>query len=250
MVVRCVRSVVENSSYPNIEIICVCDMSTPDTVVRALRQMHDRIRIITFDEPFNFSRKVNLGVFHASGDRLLLLNDDIEVITPDWIEAMLRPISEGDVGLVGAKLLFEDSTIQHAGQFMDHLPHHVLVGLLGHLPGPMSTLLVERECQGVTAACALIRRDVFERVGGFTERLPNNYNDVDFCLKVREAGMRIVWTPFAELFHFESVSRGSTVTDAEIDFLKRRWKWQLENDPYFTPAIAWPRRSWNPPESR
>ncbi len=250
MVLRSVRSIVDNSSYTNYEIICVCDETTPRTVVTALRSMHDRLRIIMFDEPFNFSRKINLGVFFAGGDRLLLVNDDVEVVTPDWIEAMLRPISEGDVGIVGAKLLFEDSTIQHAGQFMDHLPHHVLVGLPGHLPGPMSTLLVERECQGVTAACALIRRDVFERVGGFTERLPNNYNDVDFCLKVREAGMRIVWTPFAELFHFESSSRDATVTDDEIDFLKRRWKSQLENDPYFTPAHMRPRWSWNPPESR
>ncbi len=247
-VLRCIESIMERSTYSNFEVVCVYDTATDGNVLSHLRALEsERVRLIEFDEPFSFSRKSNLGAFHARGNRLIFLNDDTEVITSGWIEALLRPIEEGDVGMVGARLLFEDGTLQHAGQFMKDIPDHVLYRVPGDLPGPMSIARVERECEGVTAACALIRRDVFEFVGGFSEDLANNYNDVDLCLKVRELDLRIIWTPFAELWHFESSSRDASVSGYEHEFMARRWSHRMHADPYFVPSITNPPREWTPP---
>jgi GT2 family glycosyltransferase len=250
-VTRCVESIVKSSTYLNVEIVCVFDTGMDGATLSELKATAgDRLRLIEFPEPFNFSRKSNLGALQACGSRLVFLNDDTEVISADWIEAMLRPISEGDVGMVGAKLLFEDGLLQHGGQFMNGVADHVLYRTPSDIPGPMSASLVERECEGVTAACAMVRKDVFFSVGGFCEELPNNYNDVDLCLKIRESGMRIVWTPFAELWHFESASRDSKVSNYEMEFMNRRWLKRLQNDPYFTPMITHPHREWSAPRFR
>jgi GT2 family glycosyltransferase len=247
-VVECVRSLLERSTYRNVEVVCVYDAATPQDVVDTLAQLDPRrVRLVEYHGDFNFSRKVNIGAFHARGDRLLFLNDDTEVISEGWIEAMLRLIEEGDVGVVGARLLFPNRTVQHGGQFMPSGPGHTLVGSVADDPGPQYALLVERECEGVTAACSMMRRDVFELVGGFTERLANNFNDVDLCLKVRSHGMRIVWTPFAELWHFESVSRDNTVSEYELGFLHARWETAMARDRYFAPNLIVPPRTWDRP---
>ncbi len=252
LVHRCLWSIAEKSTYKNVEIVLIVDdhCQTSDHLAEVCTELEfPASQIVQDSQPFNFSRKVNLGAFHARGDRLLLLNDDTEVIAPGWIEAMLGLLEEGDIGAVGAALLHPDKTYQHAGQYLNEKPHHVLYRHPFSDPGPMSCLLTERECGGVTAACVMTRRDVFEAVGGFCEDLPNNYNDVDFSLKVRSHDLRVVWTPEARLWHHESSTRlkyarqfdsarSNHVLEYEHEFMRRRWQRELVSDPYLTDALC------------
>ena len=196
-----------------------------------------------YDAPFNFSAKINLGVEHATGDLLLLLNDDTELIEPDSVEVLVGHLQMPDVAMAGAKLLFADGTLQHGGHVYSGQPNHVCVGWRGDSPGPLPLrpLAVERECSGVTAACALVRKAAFDEVGGFPTELPLSYNDVDFSLKLRRAGHRIVWTPWAVWYHFESRTRVSRVLPEERAWLDARWHAELTNDPYYNPNLV-PRR--------
>jgi len=249
-----VSSVLERSTYANIEFVVVADQETPAPVIRELERLgSDRVRIVWFDGPFNFSAKVNAGVATSAGDVLLLLNDDVEVVTPDWIETMVALAQEPDCGLVGAKLLFADGSLQHGG-------HVYPGGNMAHTyhryprdePGMANLLRIERECSGVTAACAAVRRDVWEQVGGFCEQLPGNYNDVDFSLKIRDRGLRVVWTPHAVLYHFESLTRVPEIKSWESAVMKRRWDRMLFPDPYFNPNLDQGRTDWvisRPPEA-
>lgn len=251
MIDKCMDGVLERSSYAPIEIVCVLDQEwRGEQPVENLMDRFDGrpVRFVTDRGAFNFSRKMNLGAFHARGSRLVFLNDDTDVITPDWLESMLSIIEEGDVGIVGAALLFSDGTTQHAGQYLNGVPHHMLYRYPFSEPGPMSCLRTERECAGVTAACAMTRRDVFEHVGGFCEDLPNNYNDVDFSLKVRAQGMRVVWTPWAQLWHHESTSRlhfhrnsdhsrSNAVQPHEHEFMRLRWQESMLKDPFIVDSM-------------
>jgi len=244
-VVEAVRSVLDVGTYTNVEFVVVADTDTPDEVVATLERLAgDRLRLVWFDGSFNFSEKVNLGRVHASGDLLLLLNDDVEVITPDFIEAMAPLAQESDVGSVGAKLLFSDGTLQHAGHVYTGHASHVFLRRDGNEPGPSALLAVQRECVGVTAACLMTRPEVFDEVGGFSPVLAANFNDVDFALKLRHVGYRNVWTPHARLFHFESVTRDPTVSDDEHDAIKRRWLPQLSADPYHNVNLESHRDDW------
>lgn len=245
-VVEAVRSVMGTlSHYANIEFVVVVDRETPADVLTALERVAgDRLRLVWFDGPFNFSDKVNLGRVHASGDLLLLLNDDIEVITPDFIEVMIPLAQEPDVGSVGAKLLFSDGTLQHAGHVYTGHASHVFLRRDGNEPGPSALLAVQRECIGVTAACLMLRPEVFDQVGGFSPVYASNFNDVDFALKLRQVGYRNLWTPYARLFHFESVTRDPTVSVAEHEAINRRWYPQLQNDPYHNINLEGHRDDW------
>jgi O-antigen biosynthesis protein len=246
LVTAAVRSVLENSTYSNLEFVIVADRTTPASTIDDLQALlGDRLNLVWFDGPFHFSRKTNLGAAHARGDYLLLMNDDMEVITPDWLEAMLGLAQDPTVGMVGSKLLFADGTLQHAGHFYgDSRPHHTFFKYPAAEPGPSCMLQIERECSGVTAACALLRTDVWHRVGGMTDQLPNSFNDVDLCLKVRHLGYRIIWTPHAQLYHFESMSRDSTVTAEELRIIQTRWDQELRVDPYGNPALDPTRPDW------
>lgn len=234
-VVSAVRSIVEVSTYQNVEFVIVADCAMDQDVAESLQDiLGDRLRLVWYDRPFNFSHKMNRGVAAARGEYLVLLNDDVEVITPDWIETMLGLAQEDDVGLVGVMLYFEDDTVQHAGHvYHDTVFGHVAYGAPRGLVGPGSGLVVEREVSGVTAACSMISRAKYVAVGGLCEWLPANFNDVDFCLKIRQAGLRIVWTPHAELYHYESKSRDPLVLAGELAFIHRRWERLLERDPYW-----------------
>lgn len=235
-VIACVKSIVEGTQWENFEIVLVEDSDTPVRVIEeVIDSGRDYLVRVPFDEPFNFSRKCNLGALRASGEYLIFLNDDTEVISDCWIHELVGPLREPDVGLTGAKLLFPDGTVQHAGQCWNGYPGHVHYRMDDRLPGTMNALHVARECAGVTAACAGIRRSVFDEVGGFTQLLGSNYNDVDLSLKVGSLGYRIVWTPYARLWHFESTSRDPDVADEETAFILRRWKSILSSDRYFTP---------------
>jgi GT2 family glycosyltransferase len=232
---RCLQSITQLSEWSNIEIVLVVDEGTKKSALQGMTAATSvPTKIISYNGRFNFSRKVNRGVLEAAGDYVIVLNDDTEVVSSGWIREMVGLLRANDVGLVGAKLLYRDGTIQHGGQFWHHDPGHLLCGLPGDEAGYMNAAEVVRECAGVTAACVAVRRDTFAAVGGFTERLPGNFNDVDFCLKVRATGKRIVWTPRACLWHFESVSRDPRVLPEEMAFLQDRWAQELVSDPFLS----------------
>jgi GT2 family glycosyltransferase len=232
-VVEAVRSVLA-TAHVDVEVIVVAGLDMPALVADELRGLGPQVRLVDYRRPFNFSAVVNLGAAHAAGEHLLLLNDDTEVVTDDWLLKMVDACGEG-VGAVGAKLLFEDGTLQHAGHTYRTAAGHVGFGLPGDAAGRSGLLLRRREVAGVTAACMLTPYSVFDAVGGFTETLPGNYNDIDYCMKLRAAGWSIVYEPGAVLYHFESRSRVAGIKPEEIDVIQGRWLTQLRNDP-FTPA--------------
>ena len=220
----------------DIEVIVVAGREMPSAVVDELCRLGTQVRIVDYDEAFNFSAVVNLGAAHARGEHLLLLNDDTEVISPDWLVQMLDACVEG-VGAVGAKLLFEDGTLQHAGHTYRTGPGHVGFGLPGDSVGRNGLLTRRREVAGVTAACMLTPYAVFDAVGGFTTRLPGNYNDVDYCMKLRRAGWSCVYEPAAVLHHYESRSRIAGIKPDEIEVLQGRWLTHLVDDPFTPPTV-------------
>jgi O-antigen biosynthesis protein len=246
-VVDAIASIEHRSSYRNLEYVVVADRPTPTHVLDAVRAAAgDRLRLVMFDEPFNFSRKCNLGAAEAGGDVILFLNDDTELIAPDSIGEMVGHLQATDVGMVGAKLLFADGRLQHAGHVYPGGPTHALFGWPGSSVGPHRMNVVARECSGVTAAAAAMRRDVFAAVGRFDEEFPVNFNDVDLSLRVRRDGYRIVWTPAAEWYHFESVTRVAGHTQDELDRLCARWQHELTHDPYFNEYLQPGRDDWMP----
>jgi GT2 family glycosyltransferase len=241
LVANCVDSIVRRSTYPDYEIVCVIDDTTDeaarDELVRAGR---DRLRLVAYGEPFNFARKINLGALRARNDVLVFLNDDTEVITPEWIEALLMFARDPGVGAVGAKLRFADRRLQHVGVVaVDGNPGHPYYGFPADFDGHMDNTRTPTNCIAVTAACLMTRRDCFEAVGGLSIEFSLNYNDVDYCLKLHHAGYRNVFSPYAELFHFETSSRATgRVSEDELDALRARWGRILRRDPYYNPGFG------------
>jgi GT2 family glycosyltransferase len=224
-VVDAVRSVLEKSEHENIEFVIVYDSPTPPHVLRELRAIPGaRLRMVEFKEKFNFSAKCNVGVAHASGDILLFLNDDVEAVSDGLVESLIAPLKEPDVGATGARLLFEDGRIQHAGVIYGSgtITHHYYRANRESL-GNHGELVMNREASALTGACLAMRREVFEEAGGFTERLPGNYNDVDLCLKLRHLGYRLVWMHDVTLYHFESITRERAIQPFETKLMDRRW---------------------------
>jgi O-antigen biosynthesis protein len=245
MVVETVASVLSTATYPNLEVVVVADTVTPSPTIDALRRIGgDRLQIVWFDQPFNFSEKINLGAVHAHGEMLLMLNDDMQLISPDFLETMVPIAQDPGVGMVGAKLYFADDTLQHAGHLYNGNPDHALTGWGRADVGPSNLLRVQRECIGVTAACALMRTEVFDEVGGLTPLLRSSFNDVDLSLKLGTLGYRIVWTPYAELYHFESQSREPEPVLAEFAVVRDRWGARIDQDPYYNPNLAPHRNDW------
>ncbi|MEO8266787.1 MAG: glycosyltransferase [Ilumatobacteraceae bacterium] len=234
-VVDSVRSVLRTATV-DIEVIVVAGREMPSAVVASLVELGPQVRIVEYRDEFNFSAVVNLGAAHAMGEYLLLLNDDTEVVSPDWLTILLDACG-GGVGAVGAKLLFEDGTLQHAGHTYRTSLDHVGFGLPGDHAGRRGVLARRREVAGVTAACMLTPFAAFDSVGGFSVLLPGNYNDVDYCLKLRMAGWSIVYEPAAVLYHFESQSRVAGIHPEEIELIQRRWLTHLVDD-RFTPAVV------------
>ena len=238
LVVEAVRSLFEKSTYQNFEVVVVADTPTPQSVLDTLREIGGaRLKIIDYDRPFNFAEKNNLGAMSCESDLILLLNDDTEIITSDALEIMVAMFNDPNVGVVGPMLLFEDSTIQSAGHIFSPDPTDLYRARSPEMAGPQNLLRVQREVSSLIAACALIRRDVFEQVGGLCMGFPGNWNDIDFCLKVQLAGYRAVFTPHAHLFHFESKTRIAKRVEAEVAKLGARWGSVLDDDPYFNPKL-------------
>ena len=239
LVEHCVRSIVEKSTYENYEIVVVADDTTPRNVFEALEAIAgNRLRLVPFDRPFNFSAKINVGAVRSQGEHLLLLNDDIEVATPNWLERMVMYSGLPEVGAVGGRLLWEDGRLQHVGvNFENGLPGHINRGFAGDFRGYGNCIRVARDCLAVTGACLMTRRELFEQVGGLSKELPVNYNDIDYCLKLHASGRRTVYDPDLVMYHFESSTRSTDVEDWEKESLLERWGGLTAVDPYSNPNL-------------
>lgn len=246
---RAIDSILEKTDYPKYEILLVDNHSDDPQALEyfaALAEQREgmgKVRVLRYPGAFNFSDINNVAVSHATGAVLGFVNNDIEVINDDWLGEMVSHVVRKDVGCVGAKLYYPDGRLQHAGVVLGILgvAEHSHKLLDGSLPGYFGRAHLVQNYSAVTAACMLVRREVFDMVGGFdAENLTIAFNDVDFCLKVRDAGYRNVWTPYAELYHYESLSRGADDTAAKKKRLKQeaitmheRWKDALQNDPCY-----------------
>ena len=250
---RCVSSILSKTDYPDFEIVIVDNGSEEQTTRDYLRAVSDdgKARVIAYDRPFSFSAINNFAVRSVKSNFLVFLNNDTEVIGSEWLSAMLEFAQREDVGAVGAKLYYPDDTVQHGGVVVGlrGVADHAHRGLPRSSDGYIGRLNVIQNVSAVTGACLMTRRDVFEEVGGFEERLAYCFNDVDLCLKIRQRGYLIVWTPYAELYHHESASGGSKGYDAtpegrdrnlrEADFMREKWRDVLEaGDPYYNPNLT------------
>jgi len=258
---NCVMSILkktEKTDYPNYEILIIDNASTEEETFKFydyLKKDFNNIRILEYNKPFNFSAICNFGVKNAKGELVLLLNNDTEVINREWLTEMVMHAIRPEIGCVGAKLYYPDGTIQHAGVILG------LGGVAGHShkhfpkdhPGYMKRLMIVQNVSAVTGACLMVKKDIYEEVGGMDEEnLKVAFNDVDFCLKVREAGYRNLWTPYAELYHHESKSRGYEDTPEkierfrrEIEYMKKKWGKKLLKDPYYNPNLTLDREDFS-----
>jgi len=254
---RCIRSILKKTNYPNYELLLIDNQSKEDKTERYLKKIKQlsQVKVLRYPKPFNFSAINNWAVEQTKAPYILFLNNDTEVIKKGWLVAMMEHIQRKEVGAVGAKLLYPNNKIQHAGvilgigKYKDR-PY----GIAGHshkyFPrygmGYVNWNNFIRNYSAVTAACMLTKRELFEEIGGFDEKnFKVAWNDVDYCLKVRRKGFLIIYTPFAELYHHESVSRGSDDRPETIDRFHKesdkmyeKWEKELSHDPYYNPNLS------------
>jgi GT2 family glycosyltransferase len=242
---RCLESLERLTTYRDYELLIIDNNSRYAETMEYLDSVSHRV--IPFREPFNYSRINNFAVSHAEGDYVLLLNDDTEVISGGWLEAMLEPAQRPEVGAVGARLLYPDGRIQHAGVIVGvGSPWEPGVAMHSHhfyssdSPGYAGTLMTPTNYSAVTAACMLLRKSLFDEMGGLEEEnLAVQFNDVDLCLRIRERGYYIVYTPYAELYHHESVSRGHFSGDrTENLYMREHWGDVMDKDSYYNPNFS------------
>lgn len=248
---KCICSVVEKSTYRRFEIIIVENNSVEQETFdyyKDIQKKHENIKVVIWREEFNYSAINNFGFQYAKGEYIVLLNNDIEILTPDWLEQMLMFTQREDVGAAGMMLYYPDDTIQHAGVILG------IGGVAGHSHkyfkrgdyGYVSRLTIAQNLSAVTAACMMLRAEVYRQVGGLDEGFAVAFNDVDLCMKIREAGYLIVWTPYAEAYHYESKSRGLEDTpekqrrfEGEVYRFMEKWGKALEQgDPYYNPNLT------------
>lgn len=247
----CVRSILDKTTYTNYEILILDNGSVEQTTLDFFRQIQredKRVRVLRYDHPFNYSAINNFGVRHARGEIIGLINNDIELISPDWMTEMVSHAVRPDIGCVGAKLYYANETIQHAGVILGigGVANHSHLKFNRSDAGYSARLICIQNYSAVTAACLFVRRTTYDEVSGLDEtNLKIAFNDVDFCLKVRQAGYRNLWTPFAELYHHESISRGHEDTPEkkerfrkEVEFMQAKWGELLTADPYYNPNLT------------
>ena len=247
----CLFSLTKRSTYKNYEILIVENNSEKPETFEYYKKLPDRypkVKVLTWEKEFNYSAINNFAAKQAEGVYLLFLNNDVEILTPQWMEEMLQICQQKDVAITGAKLYYPDDTIQHAGVVLG------LGGIAGHImckasredPGYFGRTVTVQEISAVTAACMMIRTEDFWNAGGFDETFQVAFNDIDLCMKVRAAGKKIVFTPYAELYHHESKSRGLEDTpekqfrfDKEVKAFEAKWSEQLaKGDPYYSPNLS------------
>jgi GT2 family glycosyltransferase len=263
LIKTCIDSIEDKTSYRNFEILVVDNGSDDPEVLDYFSEIQKKpnVEIIRDDRPFNFARLNNLAVTQAEGELVGLINNDIEVIEPDWLSEMVGLATRDGVGAVGAKLLYTDGKIQHGGVVLGvgGVAGHAFKHYPGDYPGYFSRARLTSSFSAVTAACLVIRKETYLQAGGLDEKnLAIAFNDIDFCLRVRELGLRNVWTPHALLYHHESASRGYEDTPEkqerfakEVRFMQKRWGRKLLDDPAYSPnltlehedfSFAWPPR--------
>jgi GT2 family glycosyltransferase len=248
---RCLKSIFQESLYSNYEVIVIDNGSTEEDTAKVIdywqTQEPTRFRAYKLDIPFNFSKINNYAVTQTTGDYLLFLNNDTEVVTPDWIDAMVEQAQRPSIGAVGALLQYPDKTVQHAGIVLGvcGIANHSHKHLTSVLPGYASQLITINNYSAITGACLMCRRELYEEVGGFEEKLAVAYNDVDFCLKLIDKGYRNVYLPHVILYHHESKSRGAEDTPEklarlakEADYVQKKWNKLIENDPCYSPNLT------------
>ena len=248
---RCMKSIDEHSTYRNYEYIIVENNSEQEETFAYYKKLEaekPNVRVVYWDREFNYSAINNFGETFARGEYLLLLNNDIEAINDDWMEEMLGYCMRDDVGIVGARLYYDDDTIQHAGVVIGFggIAGHCFVQQKRGYTGYCHRIICAQDYSAVTAACMMVKKSVFEEVGGLTEELAVAFNDIDFCLKVRKTGKLVVYNPYAELYHYESKSRGLEDTpekvarfNREIAVFEKRWPEILrDGDPYYSPNLT------------
>jgi GT2 family glycosyltransferase len=240
----CLEDLLHNTNYPGLEILIV-DNSRGEDVARFVAELslkHRNVRRIVDERtPFNYSALINAAVPYVTTPYILVFNDDINAIEPDWLLAMMEHAQRTEVGIVGAKLLYSDGTIQHAGVVLGPFDGsvHVYKRLQGDDPGYLDLPDVVRNCSAVTFACAVIDHAVFEAIGGLDEEnFPVAFNDTDFCLRAREAGFEVVYTPHAALYHHESLTKTVIAHPHEIAYLRERWGHVIDHDPYYNPNLT------------
>ena len=250
------KSILDLTTYKNYEIVIVENNSETEEIKEYYKELekNKKIKVVNYPEKgFNYSKIINYGVKNSDGEFIVQLNNDTELETPDWLEDMLGFCSREDVGAVGVKLFYPDNTIQHAGIVfgVDRVATHLFRGLPRHVPGYFARESSIQDFSAVTAACMMSKRSVYEEVGYMDENMPVAFNDLDFCLKIRETGKLIVYDPFVTLIHYESKTRGYEDTpekvarfEAEIEKFQKKWKKIYEEgDPYYN--INFSRNSCN-----
>lgn len=253
----CVSSLFDFTNYPNFELLIVDNESKDEATLSYLYKLSEncKVRILNFNGNFNFSAINNFAVSQARGDLICLLNNDTEAIEGDWLSEMASHALRSEIGCVGAKLLYPDRRIQHAGVICG------LGGVAGHshkyfpkdAPGYFGRLLLTQNVSAVTAACMVVRHEIWDSVGGMDEfNLPVAFNDVDLCLRIQSLGLRNLWTPHAVLIHHESASRGRLNDNSEkeraqreIRFMQEKWRDYLAGDPYYSPHLSLARTDWS-----
>ena len=246
---KCLESIWQKTTYSNYEIILVENNSTTREIRDYYQELDGKngVRVVYWDKEFNYSAINNFGISYAKGEYILCLNNDITVISPEWIEELLANCQRPEVGIVGARLYYPDNTIQHAGIVlgMGGCAGSLFVGLARSRGGYLHKAALQQDLSAVTAACFMVKKEAFEKVGGFEEKLAVAFNDVDFCLKVRHAGYLVVYDPYAELYHHESKTRGYENTEAkkrrfqeEIEYMRCHWMPDILRDPYYNENLS------------
>lgn len=254
---KCIESIIRKTTYDNYEILLVDNQSNDLEAIEYLKSLTNnaKIRVFRYDKSYNFSAINNFAVSKAQGEVLLFLNNDTEVITSQWLEIMLGCLQQPNVGAVGAKLYYPNGKIQHAGVVIGTggCADHAFKCLNKEENGYMDRTILQQEYSAVTAACMMTWKNLFIKIGGFDEvNLPVSFNDVDYCLKLREAGYRIVFTPYVELYHYESLSRGKDLSPEsqkrakrEADFIRKKWQKYIEYDPFYNPNLNYNKPDFN-----
>ena len=250
---QCVNSILVKTTYPNFEIVVVDNGSCEPGALEYLSDIARQplVRVLRYDRPFNYSAINNFAVAQVTGEVVCLLNNDTEVISSDWLEEMVGHLCQEKVGVVGAKLYYPDGRVQHGGDVVGPggCANHLNQFIARDDPGYCHRAVVAQELSAVTAACMVTWRTLYLRLGGLDEKhLPVAFNDVDYCLRVRQAGFKVVWTPHAELYHHESISRGKDksakrmrVAEREVAYMRRRWRKEMQSDPFYNPNFSYMR---------